>query len=160
DGSLLFTDIGVAQDSKTLGVCRHHAVLDTVVDHFYEMTRSVGTAVEIAELSGAIDLFASWRPRNVARTRCEPLEDWIEMPHCRRFAANHHAVAPLQPPYATARADIHIVNPLRCEFLRAPDIINVIGITAVDKNVTGFEVSPDIRDGVVHDRSRYHQPDH
>src|SRR5690349_19270363 len=125
DLGLVFADVRPAQDPKPLSVSRHHAVLDTVVDHFYEMAAPTGTTVQIAELSGAVEFFASRRPRNIAPPWCEPVEDWIEMLDRFRLAADHHAVASLQPPNATTRADIDIVNSPRFEFLRAPDIVDV-----------------------------------
>ena len=57
---------------------------------------------------------------------CEGGEDRIEMLNHCRLAANHHAVAALETPDTTARSHVHIVNFLRREFLRAPDIVHVI----------------------------------
>jgi hypothetical protein len=51
------------------------------------------------------------------------------------------------------------VDPLRREFLGAPDVIHVVGIAAVDEDVFGLKVEQKAGDGFVHGRRRDHQPD-
>ncbi len=80
------------------------------------------------------------------------------MLHHRIFSPDHHAVAPIQTPYASAGADIHIVDSLGREFLRAPDIVDVVGITAVNENVALLQVRNEGRDGFIHHRCWDHQP--
>ena len=58
--------------------------------------------------------------------------DGIEVLDHLRLAANHHAVPALQSPDATTRAHVHIVDALRRKFPGAPEIVNVIGIAAID----------------------------
>ena len=86
-------------------------------------------------------------------------EDRIEVLDHRVFAADHHAVAALQAPHAAARADVDVVDALRRELLGAADVVDVVGIAAVDEDVAGFEMGQEIGDGLVHDRRRHHQPD-
>ena len=87
-------------------------------------------------------------------------EDRIEVFHHAIFAADHHAVAALQPPDAAAGADVDIVDFLRRQFFGAPDVVDVVGVAAVDDDVVRFEVGQQIGDGLVRDRRRNHQPDH
>ena len=75
-----------------------------------------------------------------------------------RLAANHHAVAALQAPDAAAGADVDVVDALRREFFGAPDIVDVIGISPVDEDVTGLKRRHEVGDGFVHGRGRNHQP--
>ena len=56
------------------------------------------------------------------------------------LAADHHAVPAFEPPHAAAGADIDIVNLLRREFFRAADVVDVVGIAAVDEDVARFEM--------------------
>src|SRR3984893_1628360 len=107
DHSRLFADVGLAQDSESLGVSRHQAILDTVVDHLDEVAGAVGSTVKIAQLSGAFDLFAPRRRWNVPHARRQAPEDWIETVNYLYFAADHHAVASVQAPHAAAGAHIH-----------------------------------------------------
>ena len=74
------------------------------------------------------------------------------------LAANHHAVAALQAPDAAARPHVDIVDALRRKFFRAPDIVDVIGISPVDEDVTRLERRDEVSDGFVHGRRRDHQP--
>ena len=59
----------------------------------------------------------------------------VEVLYDRLLAADHHAVAALQTPDATARADVDVVDSLGGEFLRAPDVVHVVGVAAVDEDV-------------------------
>src|SRR5262245_27259779 len=53
---------------------------------------------------------------------------------------NHHAIATFQPPHAATRPDVHIVDALRDEFLRTPNIVHAIGVSPVDENVFRFKM--------------------
>src|SRR4029453_14189452 len=53
-------------------------------------------------------------------------EDRIEMLDHIGLATNHHAVATLKSPYAATRTDINVMDLFRCQFLRAPNVVNVI----------------------------------
>ena len=66
------------------------------------------------------------------------------------LAADHHAVAALQAPYAAACAHVHVVDPFGCQFLGAPDVVDVVGIAAVDEDVARIEVRQQVGDGLVH----------
>src|SRR5215510_7682846 len=102
DGVTLFADVGVAQDAQTLGVSRHDAVFDTVVDHLDEVAGAVLATVQITQFGGTVELFASRGARDVASPRGKALEDRIEMLDRVRLAPDHLAVASLQAPDAAA----------------------------------------------------------
>src|SRR5262245_54460461 len=74
-------------------------------------------------------------------------------------APDHHAVASFEPPYAPTCANIHIMDSLRSEFLCPPNIVYVIRVSSVDECVSGIETIRELRDSVVDDRCRNHQPD-
>ena len=127
------------EDVQALGVRGHDAVLDAVVDHLDEMAGAVGAAVQVAVLGGAAKFLAARRARTVADAGGQRLEDRIEMLHDVGLAADHHAVAALQAPDAAAGADIHIVDALCGQFLGAANVVDVVGIAAVDKNVARLQ---------------------
>ena len=74
------------------------------------------------------------------------------------LAADHHAVAALQSPHTAARSHVHIVNSLRRKFLRAPDVVHVAGIAAVNQDVAGLQQRQQVGDELVHDCGGHHQP--
>src|SRR5215467_9797009 len=113
----LLADIGVPKDSETLGISGHDAVFDTVVDHLDEMARAIVAAVEIAELSSAIQLLPPRRAGDISHSGRQRAEDWIEMRYHVGLASDHHAVAALQAPYAAAGADVDVMNSLGRELL-------------------------------------------
>ena len=55
------------------------------------------------------------------------------------LATNHHAVASVESPHATAGANINVMDLFRRQFLCATDVVNVIRISAVDQDVSCFE---------------------
>ena len=51
------------------------------------------------------------------------------------FAADHFAVAALESPNAAAGANVDVVNALGQEVFRAADVVDVVRIAAVDKDI-------------------------
>src|SRR5438128_10888159 len=88
DRMLFLAHVGVAQDAEPLSVGGHEAVLDAIVDHLDKVAGAVGTAVQVTLFGGAIKFLASRRARDVARTRRQRREDWIEVLDHVLFAAN------------------------------------------------------------------------
>ena len=80
------------------------------------------------------------------------------MLHNRRFAADHHAVAALEAPDTSARPHVHIMDTLRRELLRAPDVVHVVRVAAVDDDVVLVEERQQIVDTRIHDGRRDHEP--
>src|SRR4051794_28291227 len=104
--------------------------------HLDEMAGAVGPAMQIAELGSAgWQLFAAGGRRYLAFAGSERRKDRIEALDDRLLAADHHAIAPLEPPYSAAGPDIDIVDAPRRQLLGAPDIVDVIGIAAIDQDV-------------------------
>jgi hypothetical protein len=122
------------------------------------MAGTVWTAAQITLFGGAVKLLPSWSTQDVAHAGRQCREDRIEGLDDFLFAANHHAVTSFQSPHTTARAHIHIVDPLRRKFLCTADIIYVVGITTINHDVSRLEVRQEVGDGFVHHRGRNHQP--
>ena len=136
---MLLADVGAFEDAQAFGVGGHDAVLDAVVDHFDEVARAVGAAVEIALLGSAAELLAAGGARDVAGAGGESGEDGIEVFHDIVFAADHHAVAAFETPHAAAGADVDVVNLLRGEVFGAADVVDVVGVAAVDEDVARLQ---------------------
>src|SRR5208283_1418893 len=160
----LLADICAAQNAQPFRICGHDSVFDSVVNHLDEVAGTVRTAVQITLLSGPVfvrasDLFPARRARNVAYSWGQRREDWIEALDHVILASDHHAVTSLQTPNSSAGSDIYIVDLLRSEFLGAPDVVDVVRVSAVDEDVTSLEVGQKISDSFVHNRGRHHKPD-
>jgi hypothetical protein len=123
------------------------------------MASAVRSAVQISALGGAVDPFSSRSARNVANAGRQPREEGIEMPDHLRLAADHQAVAAFASPDAAAGSDVDVVHAARGEFLCAPDVIDVVGIAAVDEDVTGRQQWQQVVDGAIDDRCGDHEPD-
>ena len=85
---------------------------------------------------------------DVAAARCEGGEDRVEMLHHVALAADHHAIAALEAPDAAAGADVDIVDALGRQLLGAADVVDVIGIAAVDQDIAALEMGQQIGDGL------------
>jgi len=79
--------------------------------------------------------------------------------HHLGFAADHHAIAPLQAPDAAAGSDIHVMDALGCEFFGSPDVIHVIRVAAINEYVAWLQQQRELSNGFVHDGRRHHQPE-
>ena len=79
--------------------------------------------------------------------------------HRGRLAADHHAIAALQPPDAAAGADVDVVDAVARQLLGSADVVDVVGIAAVDDDVAAFEMRREIGDRLVDHGGRHHQPD-
>src|SRR4030095_2258734 len=123
---LLLADIGGAQHAQPFGVCSHNSVLDSVMHHLHEVAGPARTAVQVALFGSPLRLLDSRRARDATCAGRERREDRIEMVNHIGLAANHHAVASLQSPHTTARANVNVMDTFRREFLCASDIVYVI----------------------------------
>ena len=63
------------------------------------------------------------------------LEDGIEMLDCVLGAADHHAVAAFETPNAAAGSYIDIMDSFGGELFGAANVVNVVGVAAVDEDV-------------------------
>ncbi len=114
--------------------------------------------MQIALFGGAVELLAAWCARDRASARREGRKNGVEPPDHIRLAPDHHAVTSLQTPDTAAGSDVHVVDLFRRELFCAPYVIHVIGIAAVDEDVSRFEMGQEIGDSAVHDRCGHHQP--
>jgi hypothetical protein len=80
------------------------------------------------------------------------------MPDDVLLAANHHAIAAFESPDSAARSHVHVMDALGLEFLGPPDVIDVVGIAAVDEYVSRLEGRQNVGDGLIHGGRRDHQP--
>src|SRR5207302_3434882 len=155
--------VGVLQNIDSFRVSRHKAVLDAVVHHLHEMTGARRTAMQVAVFGRgwpcAAGFFASGGPRRIAPARGECFEDWIEMLDHLPRASDHLAITPFQAPDAAACAHIDIVDSALPELFGTPDIVNVVGISAIDQNVASLQFGNELFDRGIHARRRYHHPD-
>ena len=55
------------------------------------------------------------------------------------LAADNHEVPAIHAPNAAAGPHIHIVDLFRSQLFRAPNIVNVIGVAAIDYNVARLQ---------------------
>src|SRR5690348_2992217 len=75
------------------------------------------------------------------------------------FAADHLAIAALEAPDATAGADVDVMNAAWGEFLGAANVVDVVGVAAVDENVAGFEFGGEVVQRCIDHTGGDHQPD-
>src|SRR5258706_55633 len=137
---MLLADVGVLENVQAFRVSRHQAIFDSVVDHFHEMAGARWAAVQIAFLGGAGCFLAARNAWCVAAGRRQRSENWIEMPDGVVFAADHLAIAALEAPDASAGPHINIVNAATGKFLGAANVVDVVGVAAIDDDVARFEL--------------------
>src|SRR6476661_8546976 len=130
-----FSGVGVLKDVEPFRVGGHQAVLDAIVHHLHEMSGTGRAAVEIALFGSSANFFASRSPISVSATGGQRFEDGVEALDDVRFAANHLAVATLEAPDAAAGADVAIMNALGRKLFGATDIVDVVGVSAVDHDI-------------------------
>jgi hypothetical protein len=86
-------------------------------------------------------------------------EDRIEPCHGCSRAADHHAVPSLESPDTSARPDVDVLQALRLELFRATDVVDVVGVSAVDEDVAGGELRRDVAEHAIDGTGRNHDPD-
>src|SRR5260370_15749757 len=107
----LLPDIGRTQNADALRVGGHDAVLYSVVHHLDEVAGTVRPAMQVALLRGAGSFLPSGGARYLASAGSQRREQRVEVRDDLRFAADHHAVAPFQPPDSAPGPDIALLNP-------------------------------------------------
>src|SRR5580692_5420871 len=98
-------------------------------------------AMKITFLRGSANFFAARSAIGVSPAGGECFENGVEVFHDVGFAADHLAVAAFEAPDAATGADVTIVNALRGKFFGAADVVDVIGVAAVDDDVAGLELA-------------------
>src|SRR5690349_8611902 len=103
------------------------------------MPGTARAAIQIAPLDPRIPLAASRRARNVACSGCQRCKDRIEVLDRLLLAADHQAIAPLEPPDPAAGAAIEVAHALSLQLPGAADVILVERVAAIDHDVAGIE---------------------
>jgi len=76
------------------------------------------------------------------------------------LAADHQAVATVQPPNPAAGAHIQVMDGLAAQLAAASDVIVIMGITSVNQDVPRAQQRYDIGDDPFNGSGRDHQPDY
>ena len=153
-----FSGVGVLKNVEPFRVGGHQAVFDAVVHHLHEMSGPGRAAVEIALFSSSANFFASRSAIGVSAAGGQRFEDRIKEFDNVRFAANHLAVATLEAPDTAARAHVAIMNLLGRKLFGATDVVDVVGVSAVDHDVARFQLAGKIVERRIDDRCGHHQP--
>src|ERR1700693_521061 len=103
------------------------------------MTGTVRSAMQIPLFRGTANFLAAWCARNIARAWRQDREYRIEMLDYRWFATNHHAIAAVQSPNTSAGSHVDIMELFCGKFFGAPDIVDIIGIAAVDEDIARLQ---------------------
>ena len=72
--------------------------------------------------------------------------------------ADHQAVASFEAPHAAAGAAVDIPDPGRLEFLRAANVVAIVGVAAIDHDVAGRQQGSELIQSGVDRRCRNHEP--
>src|SRR5262245_28987568 len=108
--------------------------------HLHEVPSAVRSTMEITLLGCATDFLAPRRTWYVfANARSQAGENGIEVLDYAFLATNHHTIASFQTPDSAACAHIYVMDALQGEFPGAPEVVYVVRIAAVDKDVLAFE---------------------
>ena len=129
------------------------------MDHLDEVPCAARAAVEPALLRLRGIAFTSRCSLRGLDARREVVEDGLEPLDRLVVAADHHAEAPLQPPYAAGDADVEVVQSLPGELAGAPEVVDVVRVAAVDDRVALLQMRREVGDDPVHDGGRHHHPD-
>ena len=90
----------------------------------------------------------------------QSFENRVQVIEGRCVAANHHAVTAVQPPHAAAGADIDVANAFAFEGLGSAHIVLVIGVAAIDDDVTAVQhFAQGVHCGFGDGACRQHDPD-
>ena len=74
------------------------------------------------------------------------------------LAADHQAEASIEAEHPTAGADVDVVDVLLHERGRSIDVVAVVGVAAVDHDVTGIHPIAELHHRVACERRRHHHP--
>src|SRR5207245_2841610 len=124
-----------------------------------EVAGAVRAAVQVALLRRAAPTLAPRGAGQRAGAGRERREQQIEAPYHLGLAADHEAVATLEPPDAAARAAVDVVEAARREPLRPFDVVAVVRVPAVDDDVPGREPRGELVERRVDHRGGHHEPD-
>src|SRR5215212_4040755 len=81
------------------------------------------------------------------------------MIHHFLLTADHLAVTAIESPNTAARSHVDVMNTSIAQLASATNVVNVIGVAAVDDYVARTHESEELIDNGVYQRRRDHQPD-
>src|ERR1044071_728025 len=119
----------------------HDPVLDAVVDHLREVAGAARPAVQPADLG-------AWREQ--ARERLEDLDRY-------RRAAEHEAIALLEPVHSAGDARVDVAQSLLRQCERAAHGVPVVAVAAVDQRVAGGDERHEAADRVLDGGNSYYR---
>ena len=138
--ALEIADIGMFEDVETLGIGGHQPVFDAVMHHFDEMPCARRAAMQVTLLGRAFAVFPPGHGGYGPHAGCQGLEYGIQPPHWLPIPADHEAVATIQTSHPAAGADIQIMHASLLQFAGPANIVDVIGVAAVDEDIAGLEM--------------------
>src|SRR5438477_6449875 len=112
----LFSRVSMFEDIEAFGKSRHYAVFDAIVYHLHEVSGARRPAMQVALFSRAGGVLPARGSRKLGAPRRQRFEDRSEILDHFGCAADHLAIASLQPPHSAAGPDIHVVEPESLEF--------------------------------------------
>src|SRR5580700_5297384 len=109
------------------------------MDHFDKMTAAIRAAMQIATFGLFRLACCTWGAGRGGDSRGQRTKDRIEMLDDFGLAADHLAVATLQPPYSSTYPDIDIMEARHFQLSRAADVVMVVGVPHIGHDVARFE---------------------
>src|SRR5690606_31118432 len=100
-------------------------------------SRPARAGMEITLLYAEVATLSPARSRDRTTTGGERGKDRIEPLDGGPITTDHQAVAPFEPPHATGRAHVEIVDAFRFQRSGAPDVVLPERIAAVDDRIAG-----------------------
>jgi hypothetical protein len=99
------------------------------------------------------------RPRDVAHTWGDGLQDRVDDLDRFLVTAHHQAIAALQSENPTAGTDVDVMQALLAKLGGPANIVAVVGVAAVDDDVAFVEQLGELINGLSGDPRRNHHPD-
>src|SRR5689334_5979801 len=127
--------------------------------HLDEVPGAGWPGVDVATLGAGIAVLAARGARDIAKPRRESREDRIEAIHRRLLAADHHAIAAVDPPDSAGGAAIDVANALLGKRFGAADVVFIEGVAAVDNDIVRLQQATETLDRFFGDPAGgQHQP--
>ena len=122
------------------------------------MPRTVGPAVQVAPLGGAVAVIPARGGLDPSLTGGDGGPDRIQTPDGDILAPDHQAVAAFETPHPATGPAVDVVDPLGGQLLGTMEIVAVVRVAAVDHDVIGIEQFGQLVDGALHVPGRDHDP--
>src|SRR5713101_4135904 len=100
--------------------------------------------MQVSFFRGTRCFLSSGSAGDIAEPRSESFKDRIKTLNDFSFAADHLAVSALQAPDAAAGAYVHVMNAFDGKFVSAPDVVNVVGVAAINDDIVFLQARGEI----------------